>query len=153
MLLKIIHQYIADIDLAIEYKDEIWFKILSKIDKSRDGKFFAWIVTIAKNYCISQYRKKRHILEIDFDIEEEVDDKWEKILLIMNEIELLPEHYRIIFEYRMEEFTFKDISGILGVPFGTVLQRYRDGILRIRRSLVEKELIFVKIDNKLRKIY
>lgn len=155
-MLKTIRRFTNDHYKGCDYRDDIWLKILSNIDKANDGNFYNWMIKITFNYCISQVRKQSRvkIYPINFDIPDYNDSKEELIQAIVAEINNLPIKYQEVLILRLHRFKFKKISSILRVPPGTILQRYRDGILKLRNLLIEKDVInFVLHEKNCRKIY
>jgi RNA polymerase sigma-70 factor (ECF subfamily) len=113
----------------------------------------AWLFTIMRNIWLNQ-KKRQQIspIQVDDAIENKSDD-WNinsEELLINNEmrqallkaLENLPDVYREILILRyFEDFSYSEISKILGCPLGTVMSRLN----RAREKLKEN---FVKIYEK-----
>ncbi|MCQ9208934.1 MAG: sigma-70 family RNA polymerase sigma factor, partial [Omnitrophica bacterium] len=95
--------------------------------------FKAWIITILRNIYINQYRKKiKEPQRVEFDKVEsfvslpEVTAVQEEIFseTIQSSIAELPEELRTTLTlFYAEEFSYKEIAGIIDVPVGTVMSR------------------------------
>lgn len=123
-------------------------------DKFKPGtNFKAWIMTIARNIYINDYRKKlKEPQKIDFEEVQnsiglsEISGAQEEIFSesIQAVIDNLPEELRTtIILFYVEGFSYKELAGIMDIPIGTVMSRLYTArqILkkRLSRSIYQKE--------------
>lgn len=147
---------------------EVFIKVFRKIGKFRgDAKLSTWIATIAYNTSISHIRKKAGKIETSYDeepklLKTEIGKGYDNVALEKKEakkyllelIEKLPEKYRTVLTlFHLEEFSYKEIEEITGMPEGTVksyLSRARNMLKQKLENVVEKEKtnIFVEYDER-----
>ena len=130
---------------------EIFIRVFKQVDKYRgDAKLSTWIGSIAYNACIDNLRKKkREVLSTAGSIES-IDlaradvapllgniDRGAITKLVHRIIEKMPLQYRtVITLFHLEEFSYREIEEITGMPEGTVksyLSRGRE-IIRIKMT-------------------
>lgn len=131
---------------------EVFIKVFRNLKHFRgDSKLSTWIASIAYNESISYLKKTKKYVhqEIDekgdkqlFTSEEHPQEMLEKAELksfIQQKIEELPEHFRtVITLFHLNEFSYKEMEEITGLPEGTI----KTHLFRARQLLKEK-LIFV----------
>ncbi|HKL33877.1 MAG TPA: RNA polymerase sigma factor [Tangfeifania sp.] len=128
---------------------EVFMKVFRKIDRFRgDSKLSTWIATIAYNTSISYVRKQGRHRELSYDEEpllvnlekeqvfsHKTVEKEEAKKYLLQLIEKLPVNYRTVLTlYHLEEFSYKEIEEITGMPEGTV----KSYLSRARKILKEK---------------
>jgi RNA polymerase sigma factor (sigma-70 family) len=127
---------------------EVFMKVFRKIKNFRgDSKLSTWIATIAYNTGISYVRSKNRKNEKESDDLTNFysrSDNWqghhtverEEAKKILGElIEELPVNYRTVLTlFHLEEFSYKEIEEITGMPEGTV----KSYLSRARNLLKEK---------------
>jgi RNA polymerase sigma factor (sigma-70 family) len=133
---------------------EVFLKVFRKIKKFRgDSRLSTWIATIAYNTSISHIRNKSRKNEIDADDDiiyafEKSDagqvqksvEKAEAKKLMMEMIEKLPVNYRTVLTlFHLEEFSYKEIEEITGMPEGTI----KSYLSRARTLLKQKMEQFI----------
>jgi len=142
-----------------DISQEVFIKVYRKLNKFRgDSRLSTWIATIAYNTGISYLRKQYRQDEINYDeIPEKgfdsltpsvIVEKKEMKQHLLNLIEELPVNYRTVLTlFYLEEFSYKEIEQITGMPEGTIksyLSRAR-GVLKNRieeLAVNEKSNIF-----------
>ena len=157
-LRAIISKFTNDINDVNDYLQDIWLNIIQNIHKANDGSFKAWAVTITKNYCIDRFRRnKTKQKNKPLFTPYKVNEKYDSIVIInkvFDEMKLLPYLERNILIHRVNGKNFDEIKQILNIPKGTVLSKFRKGILKIRHSLIREQLIDDNwLDKSVRKIY
>lgn len=130
---------------------EVFMKVFRKINRFRgESRLSTWIATIAYNTSISYVRRKNR--QNEFALEEEMvrafeknDDNFvhkqmeraEAKRLLLDLIEKLPVHYRTVLTlFHLEEFSYKEIEEITGMPEGTI----KSYLSRARKLLKDKLL-------------
>jgi RNA polymerase sigma factor (sigma-70 family) len=137
---------------AMDLTQETFIKAYSNIKIYREQYSFKnWLFTIASHHTIDFLRKKKNTPETEL-LETDVDKRYigaveslikkEKMKRLSQEIDLLPDKYRMVILLKhIEELKIDEISEIMDVPPGTVkvwLHRAR-GILRKRMKKDEKK--------------
>lgn len=128
---------------------EVFMKVFRQIKRFRgDSRLSTWIATIAYNTSISHIRSKKRRNEVN--VEEDVLSGFEKSdngqvqrkiekaeakQLLLEMIEKLPLNYRTVLTlFHLEEFSYKEIEEITGMPEGTI----KSYLSRARSLLKEK---------------
>jgi RNA polymerase sigma factor (sigma-70 family) len=129
---------------------EVFMKVFRKIKKFRgDSRLSTWIAAIAYNTSISHMRNKNRKNEMDVDEDiilayeksddgrvQEIVEKAEAKKLLFEMIEKLPVNYRTVLTlFHLEEFSYKEIEVITGMPEGTI-----KSYLSRARSMLKKKL-------------
>jgi RNA polymerase sigma-70 factor, ECF subfamily len=130
---------------ANDFLQELFMKLIEK-PESYNSKlpFSTWLYSVANNMCKNEYRRREvrreyQILEarevpVDFQAECPIETQQlvERIFVVLGD---MGEEYRssFILHYR-EGFSIKEVSGILGLPEGTIKSR----LFYARKILAEK---------------
>ena len=158
-----VHSYIyyivRDRDLTEDIFQETFMKAIVTIKQGRyteNGKFKAWIMRIAHNLIIDNFRQERNENTISND-EVEVDlfndirlcEGTVEDNMVQNQvfadvrklIRHLPENQREVLEMRYyQDMSFKEIAEVTGVSINTALGRMRYAILNMRRMAEENRI-------------
>lgn len=141
---------------------EVFMKVFRKVKKFRgDSKLSTWIATIAYNTSLSHVRKLGRRKEQSMDEQPEISawgkdttvnhkivEKEEAKKFLLEAIEKLPLNYRSVLTlFHLEEFSYKEIEEITGMPEGTV----KSYLSRARKLL--KERLERVIDNEKTNIF
>ena len=128
---------------------EVFFKVFRKLKRFRgESKLSTWIATIAYNTSISHVRKSRRCREQSIDdqselsawekdntVNQKIVEKKEAKKYLLDAIEKLPVNYRtVITLFHLEEFSYKEMEEITGMPQGTI----KSYLSRARVLLKEK---------------
>lgn len=131
---------------------EVFIKVFRKIKRFRgESKLSTWIATIAYNTSISYVRKlvrwgeqsydeKPALIafEMDDTLNQKVVEKEEAKQYLMLMIERLPVNYRTVLTlYHLEEFSYKEIEQITGIPEGTI-KSYLSRARKLLKGKLEK---------------
>ena len=146
-------------DLAEDIFQETFVKAIMTIKQNRyteSGKFKAWIMRIAHNLIIDNYRQERientisnDDVEVDlFNNMKLCDDSIEDHMVrqqalkdVRKLVEFLPENQREVLVMRYyQDLSFKEIADITGVSINTALGRMRYAILNMRRMAEENKM-------------
>ncbi|MDR0700215.1 MAG: sigma-70 family RNA polymerase sigma factor [Tannerella sp.] len=153
---KSIHSYIFYIvrnhDLTEDIFQETFLKVIITIKQGRytdNGKFKAWIMRIAHNLIIDNFRQERNENtisndEVEIDLlndmklcESNIEDEMlqEQVYLDVKKlVKHLPDNQREVLEMRYyQDMSFKEIADVTGVSINTALGRMRYAILNMRR--------------------
>ena len=130
LVINIAFSIVKNKDISEEIAQIVFVKII-KIDKSKFpiANELSWIYSVTKNQTIEYLRKQHNEIDIDDiydipnlrnEIDEVIDiDNFNTIIKCLDEKEKEIVSLKII-----SDFTFKEISEILGIPIGTVQWKY-----------------------------
>lgn len=154
-----IYYIIRDRDLTEDIFQETFVKVIMTIKQGRyteSGKFKAFIMRIAHNLVIDNFRQERNENtisndEVDIDLFNDVRlcDGTIEDNMIQNQVfddvkkmvKHLPENQREVLEMRYyQDLSFKEIADITGVSINTALGRMRYAILNMRRMAEENQI-------------
>ena len=158
-----VHSYIyyivRDRDLTEDIFQETFVKVIMTIKQGRyteSGKFKAFIMRIAHNLIIDNFRQERNENtisndEVDVDLFNDVrlcDGTIEDHLVqnqvfsdIKKMVKYLPDNQREVLEMRYyQDMSFKEIADLTGVSINTALGRMRYAILNMRRMAEENKI-------------
>lgn len=158
-----VHFYIYFIvrnkELTEDLFQETFVKVITTIKQGRytdNGKFKAWIMRIAHNLIIDNFRQERNEnlisndeVEVDlFNNMKLCDHTIEEKLVKQQVLEdvrrlvgFLPETQRKVLEMRFyQDMSFKEIADTTGVSINTALGRMRYAIMNMRRLAEENHM-------------
>jgi len=158
-----LHSYIYFIvrnkELTEDLFQETFVKVITTIKQGRytdNGKFKAWIMRIAHNLIIDNFRQERNEnlisndeVEVDlFNNMKLCDHTIEEKLVKQQVLEdvrrlvgFLPETQRKVLEMRFyQDMSFKEIADTTGVSINTALGRMRYAIMNMRRLAEENHM-------------
>lgn len=142
-LFTFIFYSVKDEGNAKDILQETFIKALKEIDKYKEeGKFKAWLWTIARNKVMDFYRKGGKTVPLEEEIIKQEDETSQKALgqielnHIKSLIENLPPEQKEVILMR-QYLSFKEIASVLNCPLGTVLARLNRAIKKIQKSLGE----------------
>jgi RNA polymerase sigma-70 factor (ECF subfamily) len=159
-----IYYTVRDRDLTEDIFQETFVKVIMTIKQGRyteNGKFKAWIMRIAHNLIIDNFRQERNENtisndDVEVDIFNDIrlcDGTIEDSMVqdqvyddIRKMVKHLPDNQREVLEMRYyQDMSFKEIADLTGVSINTALGRMRYAILNLRRMAEENriELSFV----------
>lgn len=144
----VIFNIVRNKTIADELMQDTFIKAWSNAEtySLKKGRFFTWILNIARNTAIDELRSKSHKLSkknINLDIHENlatchdnIDKRTDAIGLLKFLPKLSAKQYKIIDLLFLQGFTQKEASKQLDIPLGTVKTRSRNGILHIRNMIL-----------------
>ena len=134
-------KYSSDHEQAKDLLQDSFVKIFQNIGQySGKGTFEGWMTRIVINTAINKSKKKGFHLSISGDYPEEIiedlDDELLSLDFLIKIIQELPEAYRLVFNlYVMEEYSHKEISGMLGISEGTSKSNLARARIKLRESI------------------
>ena len=155
-----IYNFTKDVYLTEDLFQEVFIKVVNKLREGKyneEGKFLPWVLRMAHNICIDNYRKTKRQVSIvtseEFDLfeilpvdstngEEMIIDQQlkDKVRHLLNE---LPEEQReVVLLRHYFEFSFKEISELTGVSINTALGRMRYALINLRKVIEDKKIVF-----------
>ena len=154
-----IYYIVRDRDLTEDVFQETFVKAIVTIKQGRyseTGKFKAWIMRIAHNLIIDNFRQERNENtisndEVDVDLFNDIRlcDGTAEDEMVQNQVYAdvkklvrhLPDNQREVLEMRYyQDMSFKEIAKVTGVSINTALGRMRYAILNMRRMAEENRM-------------
>lgn len=135
LVVHVVGRIVQQQDEVEDICQEVFIKVFKTLNKFRhESKLSTWIATIAYNTAITHLRKKSRRGELSYSeepglISREADPapnqkavETEEIKRhLLKLIETLPVHYRTVLTlYHLEEFSYREIVEITGMPEGTI---------------------------------
>jgi len=122
------------------------YRNISRLEHA--GSVTAWIKRIVVNHCLTHLRRKKvHFEEVDqveMKEEEETDEDgfaW-TVTAIKDAIAALPYGYRTVINlYVFEEYSHREIAGLLNISESTVKTQYMRAKERVRQIVKQKNAI------------
>jgi len=147
------YQFAGSYQEAEDMTQDIFLKLYNSLSKYDFRKnFSAWLLTLAKNFLIDQYRKTKwekktrndfnehYIISETFENPEEGLVKEENKKTIWEGINNLSAEIRIAVILRdIEGKSYDEIAEIMSLPLGTVKSRVNRGRLQLAKILKEKK--------------
>ena len=143
----VVHSIVRDPHRAEELTQDVFVKIWGARDSydPKKGRFFTWVLNIARNAAIDELRSKTHKeqqlnLHTDFfvDIPEQVDAPAFGVNLkqVRRLVDGLSKKCRQLIDLLyFKGLTQKETAQYLDIPLGTVKTRNRNCILQLRKNL------------------
>ncbi|MBC2839378.1 RNA polymerase sigma factor [Robiginitalea sp. SC105] len=143
----VVHSILRNRERAEELTQDVFVKIWNYRDQydAGKGRFFTWILNIARNAAIDELRSKSHKEQqlnlhssffVDMAEEAEAQDFGVDINRVKELIrDLGKKCHQIIDLLYFKGLTQKETSEFLDVPLGTVKTRNRNCISRLRKNL------------------
>ncbi len=158
------HRVLRDPAQAEEVSQEVFIEIWSgatKFDRTR-GSATSWIMTLAHREAIdrvrhSQRSRERDHLHAAADYERDHDNVQDQVHYNLNQSanksqveqimrRLTPLQQQVIRLAFYNNYSYRTISELLGIPLPTVKTRVRDSLIRIRKHM-EVELVATTVTN------
>jgi len=146
------YQFCGSREEAEDLTQEVFLKLHGALPKYDFGKSFtAWLLTLAKNHLIDEYRRTKweKANRDDFDervLSQAVADGPEARLaaketkeLVWEGLGLLPADMRMVVILRdLQGRSYEEVAEVLGLPLGTVKSRVNRARLALARVLRER---------------
>lgn len=164
LVLHVVGRIVRRQDEVEDICQDVFIKVFRKMKRFRgESRLSTWIATIAYNTSISHVRKLARrgeqlyednpaviALERDESLNQKVVEKEEAKKILMEMIESLPVNYRTVLTlFHLEEFSYKEIEEITGMPAGTIksyLSRARKLLKGKLEKVVESEKTNIFVD-------
>jgi len=150
---NIAYQFAGSYEEAEDLTQDIFFKLYNSIEKyDFEKNFSAWLLTLARNYLIDQYRKTKwekksrdafneHLLPADSRTSPE-----ENVLVRENRKTVWEGFNHLSSEIRMAVILrdiqgkkYEEIAEIMDLPLGTIKSRVNRGRLQLAKILKKKK--------------
>ena len=144
--------------LAEDLFQDTFIKVIDKLKQGKykeEGKFKPWVMRIAYNICIDNYRKtKRRPRVVNsenfdiFDIVPMQEDSPEDRLIenqskskVRKLLDELPEEQReVVLLRHYYDFSFKEIAELCNISINTALGRMRYALINLRKVITTKQI-------------
>ena len=157
-LYSFIYSKVYDRDVTEDVFQDTFIKVIRTLKRgnyNEEGKFLPWVIRIAHNLVIDNFRKNKRMPKFnnsgDFDIFSVLSDsslnaegelvQSQIVQDVRAMVEKLPEDQKSVLVMRMyNDMSFKEISENTGVSINTALGRMRYALINLRK-LIEKHNI------------
>ncbi len=154
-----IYLFVRDHDQADDIFQEVFIKVIDRLQNGKykdDDKFLPWIMRIARNYCIDEYRSNKRIGIVhntdtkDYfkTIPSEITTSEESIMesqscsQIKELVDQLPEEQKeVVIMRHYYGLKFSEIAEETDSNLNTVLGRMRYALINLRKMIDEKNLV------------
>ena len=109
------------------------------------GKPLAWMLTICKNVCLMELRRKQNLAPLTEEAEavlaapDSLTDAEDRMLLQAAFQSLDPVDLQVILLHAAVGLKHREIAAALDLPLSTVLSKYNRGIKRLQRELEDRK--------------
>ena len=156
-----INLYIRDQALAEDIFQDTFLKVIQSVKAGKysdNGRFLSWVMRIAHNLIIDNYRRVKQLNVVSNDSCEtdlfnssklsdtNIEDDYIRKQIkkdIRSMIGSLPEDQReVVILRHYADMSFKEIADITGVSINTALGRMRYALINLRKIMEEKKVSF-----------
>lgn len=152
LVLHIVGRVVLQNDEVEDICQEVFIKVFRKMKRFRgESKLSTWIATIAYNTAITHFRKRSRRGEVSYDEQprligmekdtgsnQKIVEKEEARKYLLKLIGALPVNYRTVLTlYHLEEFSYREIEEITGMPEGTI-KSYLSRARKMLKGKIEK---------------
>ena len=148
---NVAYKFVGKHDLAEDLAQDIFLKIFKSLDTfDRRANFQTWLISVSRNLCIDHYRsvrKERETIDRDVDANElsptshdpgpiAALEQRDRVVLLRRALAELPRALRVAVLMRdIQEMSYHEIAGTLGLPEGTVKSRINRGRTELARHV------------------
>ncbi len=146
------YRFTGRVDEAEDLTQEIFVKVYQTLDRYRagDGSFTAWLMAVARNQAIDQYRRRRQERQRRVDDNEIVErmpsteegplpglEREERVRLVHRGLRALPPDLRLpLILCDLQGLPYGEIAASLQLPLGTVKSRINRARLELAKRLL-----------------
>lgn len=152
-----IYIFVKDKAMAEDIFQEVFIKVVDTLRKGKynhQGKFSQWVMRIAYNLCVDNFRRKKRRPTMyateEFDIFDVLGSKepngeqqliksqaHQKVRELVDR--LPPEQREVVILRHYADMSFKEIAALTRVSINTALGRMRYALINIRKMIAEQE--------------
>lgn len=152
LVLHVVGRIVQQDDVVEDICQEVFIKVFKTLKRFRgDSKLSTWIATIAYNTAITHVRKQKRRGEVSYSeqpalistkkdngLNQKSIEKEEAKKYLLGLIKTLPVNYRTVLTlFHLEEFSYKEIEEITGMPEGTI-KSYLSRARKLLKGKIEK---------------
>jgi RNA polymerase sigma-70 factor (ECF subfamily) len=146
------YRFTGRVDEAEDLTQEIFVKVYQTLDRYRagDGSFTAWLMAVARNQAIDQYRRRRQERVRRVENPEIIDgmasgeegplpglERQERVRIVHRGLRALPPDLRLpLILCDLQGLPYDEIAATLQLPLGTVKSRINRGRLELAKRLL-----------------
>jgi len=120
---------------AEDATQETFLRAFRSLDGFVTGDFTGWLMRIARNVCIDQWRRQRHEVELDEDVaatpaEKSPEHSAEFRLAaqkVLEEMGRLPAEQRRCLELKIDGYSYEESASLTGLTVGAVKSHLQNG--------------------------
>lgn len=153
-----IYLFVKDDAKAEDIFQEVFIKVINTLRGGKynhEGKFSQWVMRIAYNLCVDNFRRKKRrptvqateefdifdILKSDEMNSEELIMRSQTHMRIRKLVDMLPEEQReVVILRHYADMSFKEIASLTRVSINTALGRMRYALINIRKLIEEHNI-------------
>ncbi len=141
VLFGVISRIVKDEEKAADVMQDVFLKIWKKIGDfdAEKSRLYAWMVSIARNAAIDQYRKEKNNVMLNIDREIAAVDGQNQELASTDTIDLRgiveklkPERKQLLDLVYLQGFTQEEAAEMLQIPLGTAKSRIRTALHELK---------------------
>ncbi|MBC8154728.1 MAG: sigma-70 family RNA polymerase sigma factor [Bacteroidetes bacterium] len=133
---------------AEDYTHDIFLRLIVKLGSFREeAKFSTWLYSVTYNYCMDQMRSKSKVEVYADDVYEQAENYTDDNEAEMTEMEaqglakslerLTPDEQSLLLMKYQDEFSIRDIAGMLDITESAVKMRLKRAKDKLRKRYVE----------------
>ncbi len=135
-----------DRSLAEDIMQDTYIKLLKNLQNYTENNFLAYLLTIAKNLALNEYKKRKRMTlvdEVEYDysnyaFQNHIEISIEKEELIRDMLAILDETEKnVVLLYNVENLTHREIALILDKPLGTITWIYSKAVKKLQKKFRE----------------
>jgi RNA polymerase sigma-70 factor (ECF subfamily) len=148
---NVAYKFVGKHDAAEDLAQDIFLKVFKSLNTfDRRANFQTWLISVSRNLCIDHYRsvrKEREIIDRDVDANAlspsshdpgpiAALEQRDRVVLLRRALAELPRALRMAVLMRdIQEMSYQEIAGTLGLPEGTVKSRINRGRTELARHV------------------
>jgi RNA polymerase sigma-70 factor (ECF subfamily) len=148
------YRFTGRVDEAEDLTQEVFVKVYQQLDRfaETEGSFPAWLMTVARNRAIDNYRRRKEEHRLKADDPEIVEvaassdegpqralERSERVALVHRGLRALPVDLREpLILCDLQGLPYEEAAATLGIPLGTIKSRINRGRLELAKRLLRR---------------
>ena len=157
---NVAYRFVGRVDEAEDLTQDVFIKVYQSLDRYRqdEGSFTTWLMTVARNQVIDDYRRRREEKRRRAQDPEILDvmaapgegplrglEREERVEFVRRGLRALPSDLREpLILCDLQGLPYEQVAAILQIPLGTVKSRINRGRLELARRLVGRKHEFAE---------